>query len=135
MKFAQKVWRITDLIKEISKWKHEFEVASDVENLNKSTSFQHLVWHVFGRIYDSSLIIRHNTERLNVSICKHRKPIIVITFELLHKRKKLPYYFDILFLDSSDNAIDNQRLLTERVLNDSLLLRFFRNENEMSCKV
>ena len=92
MSFVQKAFRITDLIKEISKWKHEFEVASDLENLNKSTSVQHLVFHVFGRISDSGLIIRDRycKDRLHISICKHKKPIIIVTFEILAKRKRIP---------------------------------------------
>ena len=137
MKFTQKVWRITDLIKEISKWKHEFEVASDLQKLNESTSFQHLVFHVFGRISDSGLIIRDRycNDRLHISICKHKKPIVVITFEILHKRKRTPYYFDIIFLDMNNSAIHNQRLLAERVLNDNLLLPFFWNDSNTECKV
>ena len=135
MKFAQKVWRITDLVKMISKWKHMFEQVSDIEQLNESTTFQHLVWHIFGRIYDSSLIVRHNTERLHISICKHKSPLVITTFKILEKRKRIPYYFDILFLDSNSSALTNQRKLAQRILNDSLLLPFFWHDNEMSCKV
>ena len=85
MNFTQKVWSITDLIGVIGSFKKLFEHASDIEKLNESTAFQHLVFHVFGHTFDSSLIVRHKG--------------------------------------------------AERVLYDPLLLPFFWNDNEMSCKV
>ena len=135
MNFTQKVWSITDLIRVIGSFKKMFEHASDIEKLNESTSFQHLVWHVFARIYDSSLIVRHNTERLRISICKHRRPMVIVTFEILEKRKRTPFYFNILFLNSNESALTNQRKLAERVLYDSLLLPFFYNDSKTECKV
>ena len=135
--YVEQVWRITDLIKMISKWKHEFEVASDLQKLNESTSFQHLVFHVFGHTFDNCMIVRNkcNSERLRVSICKHRKPLIIVTFEILAKRKKLPFYFDILFLDMNNSALTNQRKLADRILNDPMLLYFFYNDSKTDCKV
>ena len=137
MNFTQKVWSITDLIGIIGSFKKMFEHASDIEKLNESTSFQHLVFHVLARGFDSGLIIRdrYSRDRLHISICKHRKPIIVVTFEILEKRKRIPYYFDILFLDSNSSAITNQRKLAEMILNDSLLLPFFWYDSKTECKV
>ena len=137
MKFAQRVWRISDLIGVIGSFKKMFEHASDIEKLNESTSFQHLVFHVFARISDSGLIIRdrYNKDRLHISICKHRKPVIVVSFEILEKRKRTPYFFDIMFLNSDHSALTNQRKLAERVLYDPMLLPFFQYENDMSCKM
>ena len=135
MNFTQRVWRISDLIGIIGSFKKMFEHASDIEKLNESTAFQHLIWHVFGRIYDSSLIIKHNTERLRISICKHKKPMVIVTFELLARRKRTPYYFDIIFLDMNNSALTNQRKLAERVLCDHMLLYFFYNDSKTECKV
>ena len=137
MSFVQKVWSITDLIGVIGSFKKLFEHASDIQKLNESTSFQHLVFHVFARISDSGLIIRDRycKDRLHISICKHKYPVVVVTFEILAKRKRIPYYFDIMFLDMNNGALINQRLLTERVLNDSLLLPFFWYDSKTDCKV
>ena len=134
MYFTSKVWTVIDLIKEIGFFKKMFEQASDIEKLNQSRTFQELVYHVFGRVYDSGLIVRnmYNNDRLHISICKHKKPIVIVTFEILHKRKRIPYYFDILFLDMNSSALSNQRILTKYILNDCLLLWFFRYET--SCK-
>ena len=137
MNFTQKVWLITDLIRVIGSFKKLFEQASDIEKLNKSPAFQHLVFHVFARISDSGLIIRdsYSKDRLHISICKHKKPMVIVTFEILAKRKRLPHYFDILFLNSNESALTNQRKLAERVLCDPMLLYFFYNDSNTDCKM
>ena len=131
-----KVWRLSDIIKTIGKYKHEFEKAQDVERLNTSHSFQSLVFHLFYYKYNSSVIIRnnHNKDRLNISIVKSKYPAVVITFEVYHKYKRLPYYFDILFLYfNNNNALNNQLFLTQHILNDNMLLTFFRYEKKSCC--
>ena len=130
------MWRISDLVKMIGEFKHQFASAQDVEILNMSHSFQSLVFHVFYYEYNSSVIIRNNVnnDRLHISIIKSKYPSVIITFELYHKYKHLPYYFDILFLDfNNNNALHNQFILTQHILNDSLLIPFFRYEKKSIC--
>ena len=118
-----KVWRISDLVKMIGEFKHQFELAQDVEKLNMSYSFQSLVFHVFYYEYNNSAIIRNtiSTDRLHISIIKSKYPSVVITFELYHKYERLPYYFDILFLDfNNNNALHNQFILKQHILNDNM---------------
>ena len=131
-----KVWRISDIIKMIGEFKHQFEQAQDISRLNMSHSFQSLVFHVFYYEYNNSVIIRNNisNNRLHISIIKSKYPSVVITFELYHKYKRLPYYFDILFLDfNNNNALHNQFILTQHILNDNMLLTFFRYETNSCC--
>ena len=131
-----KVWRISDLITMIGEFKHKFELAQDVEKLNMSHSFQSLVFHIFYYKYDSGMVVRNNisNDRLHISIIKNKYPSVVITFELYHKYKRLPYYFDILFLDfNNNNALHNQFILTQHILNDNMLLIFFRYEKISCC--
>ena len=133
---SHKVWQITDLIKMIGKWKHEFEKATDIEKLNRIEVFQHLVYHIFNPSeFDSGLIIRNtlNDHRLSVTVCKHKPPIVMISFSCLEKHKRNPYYFDTLSLNVDNNGIDNQRALTEMVLNDNILFHFFRYSKKCSC--
>ena len=130
-----KVWRISDIIKTIGKYKHQFEQAQDVERLNMSHSFQSLVFHLFYYQYNSGMVMKNtiSTDRLHISIIKSKYQSVVITFELYHKYKRLPYYFDILFLDfSNNNALHNQFVLTQHILNDNMLLTFFQYE-KISC--
>ena len=111
-----KVWRISDMIKKIGEFKHKFELAQDVEKLNCTNTFQSLVFHIFYYKYGSGMVVRNNisNDRLHISIIKSKYPSVVITFELYHKYKRLPYYFDILFLDfSNNNALHNQFILTQ----------------------
>ena len=81
------------------------------------------------------MVVRNNTsnDRLHISIIKSKYQSVVLTFELYHKYKRLPYYFDILFLDFNDNNITNQTTLAQRILNDYILLSFFRYEKKNIC--
>ena len=135
LKYTNKLWTITDLIKEVGKWKTEFENIADIEKLNQSHSFQSLVYHVFYRQYDSGIIIRNkmNNDRLHISICKHQYPDIITSFELYGKYKKRPFYVDTLFLDFNKMPIDNQRVLANFVLNDTMLFHFFEFERKSYC--
>ena len=127
-----KVWRISDLIKTIGRFKHEFEKAQDVERLNTSHSFQSLVFHLFYYKYNSGLVVRnnYNNDRLHISIINSKYPSVVITFEVYHKYKRLPYYFDILFLDCNNKSIINQSTLAQHILNDHMILSFFQYEKK-----
>ena len=49
----------------------------------------------------------------------------MITFDAYCKYKKKCYYQDTLVLITDDNPTDNQRKMTEFVLNDKIILRFF----------
>ena len=134
-KYTDGLWQITDLIKMIGQYKKLFENITDIEKLNQSHSFQSLVYHVFYRQYDSGIIIRNkmNNDRLHISICKHQYPDIITSFELYGKYKKRPYYVDTLFLDFNEMPIDNQRVLANHILNDSLLFHFFEFEGKSYC--
>ena len=116
------MWRISDLITMIGEFKHKFELAQDVEKLNMSHSFQSLIFHLFYYKYGSGMVVRNNisNNRLHISIIKSKYPSVVITFELYHKYKHLPYYFDILFLDLDNKAITNQSSLAQHILNDNM---------------
>ena len=123
------------MIKKIGEFKHQFEQAQDVERLNMTHSFQCLVFHAFYYEYNNSFIVRNNIshDRLHVSIIKSKYPLIALTFELYHKHKRLPYYFDILFLDFNNKAITNHFILTQHILNDNMLIIFFRYEKKSIC--
>ena len=130
-----KGWRISDIIKMIGEFKHKFEQAQDVEKLNMTQSFQALVFHLFYYKYGSGMVVRNtiSTDRLHISIIKSKYPLIALTFELYHKHKRLPYYFDILFFDFTSCAVRNQIILTQHILNDNMLLIFFRYEKISCC--
>ena len=134
-KYTHKLWSITDLIKMIGQYKHEFEHANDIEKLNQVNSFQSFVYHLFYRKYDSGIIIRSkmNNDRLHISICKHQYPDIIISFELYEKYKKIPYYADTLFLDFNKTPVDNQLVLANHILNDTMLFHFFKFETNSYC--
>ena len=124
--YTNKVWKIKDLVKHISKFKHQFENASDIERLSNNNDYQHILYHIYNYRTDNGLVIRKNDERLVVNICLHKKPYITLTFKCYEKYKKIPYYFDITFLNTNEKAINNQRLIANRILNDDMLLEFFR---------
>ena len=126
---SAQVWRITDLIKLIGKWKHEFEKAIDIEKLNRIEVFQHLVYHIFNPSeFDSGLIIRNtlNEDRLMISICRHKQPFVLLSFSCLEKYKRIPYHFDTLSLNLDHSSVDNQSQLGTMILNDNILFHFFR---------
>ena len=136
--FTNKVFAITDLVRVIGDFKHDFERASDIEYLSANNQFQHLVYHIFNNICDSSMLIRnlHNSERLAINICVHKKPYIVVRLGAFHKYKRLPFYIDILFLDTEKSPIFNQRqVVANNILSDEILLPFFQSQNvKLICK-
>ena len=133
--YANKVFAITDLTKYIGSFKHQMEQCMDIEKLNKIFSFQSLVYHLFHHIYDSGITVRNTIDdnRLSIRICKHKNPIIPITFEVFEKHKRIPCYYDILFLDFKDKPIDNQNKLANHILSDEILFPFFQYEKKSYC--
>ena len=126
---SHKVWMISDLIKLIGSFKKEMERATDIEKLNRIEVFQHLIYHIFNPSeFDSGLIIRNtlNDHRLSVTVCKHKPPIVMISFSCLEKHKRTPYHFDTLCLNLDHKSVDNQRELATMILNDNILFHFFR---------
>ena len=133
MSYINKVWRITDLIKVIGRYKKEFETISDIEKLNSTRLFQHLVAIIFSCKCDNGVIKYDNRtgERLNIRVCKCDQQTIIVRTELFKKYKRIPYYCDTLFLDKNSNPVDNQRILADWILHDQLLLPFFRCSGEV----
>ena len=132
--YTNKVWKISDLIKLIGSYKGEFENATDIEKLNKVQTFQHLVYHVFSDSeFCNGLVIRNtlNEHRLLISICKHKRPTVLISFSCFKKYKRIPYHFDTLFLNLDNERCNNptleQRKLSTIILNDGILFEFFRH--------
>ena len=127
-KYSHKLWAITDLINVINKYKHEFERANDIEKLNSTQLFQHLIGLIFYCKCDSGTIKYDNktSERLSIRICKCHTDTIIIHTEVLQKYKRSGYYYNTLFLDTNTNPVDNQRLLANWILHNPLLLNFFR---------
>ena len=72
-----------------------------------------------------------NGDRMRMEVCKCDPKITAIQVELFEKSKRAPYYFDILFLDNNKEPIDNQRKLSEWILNDQFLLELFRSDGEI----
>ena len=133
MSSTQKVWAITDLIKEIGKWKTEFEIANDIEKLNNTYLMQYLVGLIFYCNCETSVIKYNdkNRERMSVYICKCNPNITIVQFDIFEKYKRIPYYHDNIFLKNNKCALENQRMFVEWVLNDPLLVEFFRCDGEI----
>ena len=134
MNAVQKVWRITDLIKLIGALKHQMEHNMDIEKLNNTYLFQHLIPLIFFICCDSGVVKYNdcNGERMRIQVCKCNPRITVVQMDLFEKRKRLPYYCDSLFLNNDNKPLDNQKRLSEWILNDSLLLDFFRCSGEIT---
>ena len=133
MNAIQKVWQITDLIRLIGSFKHDMEHNMDIENLNNNFCFQHLIGIIFFLKFDNGVVTYSdcNGERMRIEICKCDPNITVVQFDLFEKRKRTPYYFDSLFLINDNKPLDNQRILAECILNDLLLLDFFKRDGEI----
>ena len=129
----QRVWRIIDLVKLICSFKRDFEHNTDIQKLNNTYLFQHLIPHIFFLKCDSGVVKynNQNRDRIRIEVCKCDPNITTIQVELFETRKRTPYYFDILFLDNDKEPIANQRKLSEWILNDSLLLELFRSDDEI----
>ena len=125
--FTNKVFRITDLVKVIGKYKHEFENALDVARLNENVLFQDLIRAIFACQHDSCLFKRNKDEdRIKITICKHNDPIIIVTCFVNAKFKQKPYHVEMFFMSSNILPIHNQRKLSKWILDDSILLSFFK---------
>ena len=133
--FTNKVWAITDIVKLIGKFKGQMEHCIDIEKINQVYSFQSLLCHLFYHLYDSGIIVRSkmNEDRMHISICKHQNHMVLISFELYGKYKKMPFYVDQLFLNFNEKAIDNQYKIANHILNDTLLSHFFEFEKKSYC--
>ena len=126
-KCASKAFAITDIVKIIGDFKNQFERASDIEKLNNLTAFQNLVFELFSCKNDSGIIIRNeNEDRLEIRICFHNSTYITIQFICYEKYKRIPYYYEPLFLDKQHKSIDLQYQLSEYILNDNMVLEFFK---------
>ena len=127
LKYTNKLWTITDLIKMIGQYKHWFENISDIEKLNATRLFQHIIAIIFNCNNDNGVIKYDNRtmDRLQIRVCQCDHDMIIVQTELFKKYKRIPYHYDMFFLDKNDNAIDNQRLLANWILHDQLLLSFF----------
>ena len=71
----------------------------------------------------------HNQDtqvRLHIKICKHKKDVTIINFLCYEKYNRKGCYLDTLFLDYKENSLYNQRIVAECILNDNILLQFFR---------
>ena len=134
--YTSKIWVITDLIKCIGAFKHQFEHCLDREKLNNTNYFQNLIFHLFHNQYDSGIILRQkkNNDRLCISICKHKSPMVLISFEIFEKYKRTPKYFDTLFLDFNENPLHNQMKISNHILNDNMLLEFFYERQQLENK-
>jgi hypothetical protein len=131
MNFTQKVFQITDLIKYIGKFKKQFEDADNIDKLNNTYIFQNLICLIFGNKceHDSGLIIKNGEDdRLIINICFHNHNHIHIRFTTFQKYQRNPYYFDFILLNKNIIPIDNQYLFSTFIINDSILLPFFKSE-------
>ena len=125
MNATNKVWSISDLVKYIGSFKKEMERAGDIQKLNETYHFQHLIYHIFSDTeYDSGIVSRKDGERLVIKICQCHKPKKSIIFEVYEKYKKKPYLNEVLILDAN-NALHDQRQIAEYILNENILLNFF----------
>ena len=126
LKHTNKLWSITDLVKMIGQYKHEFENISDIEKLNATRLFQHIIAIIFNCNSDNGVIKYDNRtgERLSIRVCKCDHNMIIVQAELFHKYKRISYYMDTMFLDKNACPINNQRLLANWILNNQMLLHF-----------
>ena len=133
LKYTNKLWAITDLIKMIGQYKHEFENITDIEKLNATRLFQHIIAIIFNCNSDNGVIKYDNRtgERLSIRVCKCDYDMIIVQAELFKKYKRIAYYSDMLFLDKNAYPIHNQRLLADWILHDQLLLPFFTCSGEV----
>ena len=133
MNAIQRVWQIKDLIKAIGSFKHEMEHNIDIEQINNTYLFQHLIPLIF-YLNSESGIVKYNAKngnRMRIQICKCNPNITVIQFDLFHKRKRTSFYYDSVFLNNNNKPLANQRILAEWILNDQLLLDFFQCSGEI----
>ena len=133
MNAIQKVWRITDLVRLIGTFKHDIEHNMDIEQINNTYLFQHLIPLIFFIRSDSGVVKYNdcNGERMRIEFCKCDPNITVVQFDLFHKHKRTQYYHDSIFLDNNKEPFVNQRYLAECILNDTLVLGFFRCSGEI----
>ena len=117
----------------IGQYKHEFENITDIEKLNNTSLFQHIIAIIFSCNSDNGVIKYDNQTggRLNIRVCKCDQQIIIVQAELLKKYKRIPYHYDMFFLNKNSNPVDNQRLLASWILNDEFLLHFFTCSGEV----
>jgi hypothetical protein len=128
--YTNKVFQITDLIKHIAKFKHQFEYAEDIDKLNNTHIFQNLVCLIFANncTHDHGLIVKSSEdERMIINVCFHNSNHIHLRFSVFGKYKRVPYYFDFILLQKDDPPLHNQYLLSQFILNDDILLPFFKS--------
>lgn len=126
MNYTNKIWRITDLVKEIGKWKTEFELTNDIEKLNEIQHFQNLIYLLFNSRFDTGLILKTEDTRLHIGICFHVENTIVISFEMFEKYQRKPCYKNLFCIGNSEVPYKIQYQLAEFILQDDKILEFFR---------
>ena len=132
MNAIQRVWQIKDL-KAIGSFKHEMEHNIDIEQINNTYLFQHLIPLIF-YLNSESGIVKYNAKngnRMRIQICKCNPNIMVMQFDLFDTRQRIPYYHNSIFLSNRDKPLANQRILAEWILNDQLLLDFFKCDGDI----
>ena len=131
--YADKLFAITDLVKEIGKWKSMFEHQDDIQRINITYLFQHLTPLIFFLNHESGITKYNdcNDDRIQIQVCKCDSRITIIQMDLYHKRKRISYYHDSILLNNNEKPIVNQRKLAEWILNDPLLLPFFKSDGEI----
>ena len=127
--YANRVFSISDLLKHIGKFKHEFESASDREKINDNFDFQHILFHIFHNKFDTGIIMKDNTDRLKMKVCFCNPQYIDIIFDCFEKYQRIPYYSDNIIF--SAQQIDTESLtaqyeLANFIINDNILLPFFQ---------
>ena len=126
MNAVNRVFRITDLVRLISKWKHLFEEVNDLTKLNNTPEFEHLMVHLFYFKENSGLLLRKNEERLSIKITLDTKPFIIVSVNIFEKYKKKPYFNDFMIVDMDDDPLINQQKVGKWILDDPILLCFFK---------
>ena len=131
MKYSQKVFQITDLIRKIGKYKHQFETFADFQQLNNSHNLQHLIFHIFYYTFNSSVVIYNPNieERLVIKIDKTIPKHIFLTFQIFQKyKRKECIYMDILSLyPKLKLPFKLQQQISNHILKDNMLLQFFKS--------
>ena len=125
MRYTEQVFRITDLVKYIGKFKHQFELVSDIEKLNNSFDFQHIVFHIFHNKFDTSIVLRNETERCKITVCFCEPPTVNVIFKVFKKYKRKPFYVDNMIFNMEKQS-NIQYNLANWILYDKFLLPFFK---------
>ena len=125
--YTHKVMQCLDLLKAIGSYKHEFERTADIERLNATPLFQKFVLLVFYYQCNAGLLVKNVAfeNRLQVRNCKCNDKYITVCFTCFEKFKRIPHFEVVCLLDRQTIPIQNQRILSEYILDNSVLFEFF----------